>query len=151
MTRSLSVDELKNIPFFYDMAEEDLAVLVDFMEIREQSASRYIFKEGDETDSVYFIIAGAVKVVKKISKDNEELLSTIEATNFFGDLALISGGRRFASVVTITDFVGAKLTAEKFNLLMNQFPQIALNIIRKIALITSLKLRKSSNNREGLI
>lgn len=61
-----------------------------------------IFADQDEGNEMYFIDAGRVKIVKK-SGDAEGILAVLNAGDFFGEMALITGNKRTATALALTD------------------------------------------------
>lgn len=61
-----------------------------------------IFDDQDEGNEMYFIDAGRVKIVKK-SGDAEGILAILNAGDFFGEMALITGNKRTATALALTD------------------------------------------------
>jgi CRP-like cAMP-binding protein len=147
----LSINEISKLPFFYDLSLQEKEILSNYLIIREIEPNRYVFKEGDSPKGIYFILNGSVKVMKRTSPESEEFLGELASPNFFGEMALIDHRRKAASVITITQFRAAKLTCENFEIMAKKHPEIAINIIRKIAHTLSLKLRNISGNRDGII
>lgn len=61
-----------------------------------------IFNEQEEGKEMYFIDSGRVKIVKKIG-DTEGVLATLNPGDFFGEMALITGNKRTATAIALTD------------------------------------------------
>jgi CRP-like cAMP-binding protein len=61
-----------------------------------------IFEEQEDGKKMYFIDSGRVKIVKKVG-DSEPTLAILDSGDFFGELALITGNKRVASAVALTD------------------------------------------------
>jgi len=59
-----------------------------------------IINEGDETDSLYVLLSGRVKVFVSDEDGKEVVLSTAREGNYFGEMVL-DGGKRSASVMTM--------------------------------------------------
>lgn len=59
-----------------------------------------VVNEGDETDSLYVLLSGRVKVFITGEDGREVVLATIEPCDYFGELVL-DGGPRSASVMTL--------------------------------------------------
>jgi len=59
-----------------------------------------IINEGDETDSLYVLLSGRVKVFVSDEDGKEVVLSTAREGNYFGEMVL-DGGKRSASVMTL--------------------------------------------------
>ena len=51
---------------------------------------------------MYFIDSGKVKMVMNAG-DNEIILATLDAGDFFGEMALITGNKRIATAIALTD------------------------------------------------
>jgi CRP/FNR family transcriptional regulator/CRP/FNR family cyclic AMP-dependent transcriptional regulator len=151
MSENIVLQSIKSIPFFYDISEEDILLFLEFFRIRELDAGRYVFKQGDKPDGLYFVIEGKVKVVKKNEEGDEILLEKHEHPGIFGEMAIIDGSRRSASVVTLENFKGLLLGVDDFKKIIEANPLIAINFIRKIAHTLSLKLRIESDDRIGLV
>lgn len=146
----LSADVAK-IPFFYDVIGEDLNKLAKILNHKMFKADQVVFKEGDEQSGMYFILEGEVQILKKNNRGKQELLTVLCSPQIFGEMALIDRGRRSATVVAQADLVTAELTRENFEKFMNEEPDLAVHIIRKIAHTLSLRLRKVSASYANVI
>ena len=75
-----------------------------------------IFKEQDkDCKKMYFIDSGRVRIVKTIG-DSETTLAVLDSGDFFGELALITGNKRVASAVALTDCKLHTMDKETFEL-----------------------------------
>lgn len=140
--QKLTIEQIARIPFFNDLKDEYLVELAEVMTLHRFEANKYVFKEGDDQNSIYFIIEGSVKVLKNSKDDQEELLAELKTPQIFGEMALISHGRRSASVITSTELVVAELTYYSFEKLINSKPKLAVNIIKKIANTLNTRLKQ---------
>src|SRR5258705_1928058 len=59
-----------------------------------------IINEGDETDSLYILLSGRIKVFVSDEDGKEVVLSTMREGSYFGELVL-DGGPRSASVMAV--------------------------------------------------
>lgn len=146
----LALDVAK-IPFFYDVMGEDLEKLALILSMKNFKTDQVVFNEGDEQTGMFFILDGDVQIIKKNIRGKEELLTVLCAPQIFGEMALIDRGRRSASVVAQSDLVTAELTRENFEKFMDEEPDLAVHIIRKIAHTLSLRLRKVSASYANVI
>ncbi|OGH96679.1 MAG: hypothetical protein A2104_03250 [Candidatus Melainabacteria bacterium GWF2_32_7] len=138
----LDPEELAQIPFFYDIEECDLKALSEIIRVRNVMKNKYIFKEGDSSSEMYIILEGTVNILKTNKKENEELLAQIKSPQVFGEIALISRGRRSASAYAVTDLILAELSCYKFEQLIEINPRAAVNVVKKIASTLSSRLRQ---------
>ena len=73
--------------------------------IRIYSKGRVIFQEGDDSDPRIFLLrVGAVEVSKQVG-DRQEILSRIEAVNFFGEIAVVANRPRTATITAASETV----------------------------------------------
>ena len=61
-----------------------------------------IFNERDEGEEMYFIDSGEIQIVKRLG-DVDVYIAKLRSGNFFGEMSLITGGKRVASAIAFTD------------------------------------------------
>lgn len=83
-----------------DLSESALHELAPHGAARSYPKNVVIISEGDETDSLYVVLSGRVKVFVSEADGRELVLSTIREGGYFGELVL-DGGPRSASVLTL--------------------------------------------------
>jgi CRP-like cAMP-binding protein len=66
-----------------------------FEKIVSYAEGQWVFEEGDHNRDLYIIQDGSIDIIKK-TPQGEMLLATFEKGDFFGDMALLQGGPRFA-------------------------------------------------------
>ena len=93
-----------------------------------------IFKEQDEdSQKMYFIDSGRVRIAKKVG-DSEATLAILDAGDFFGELALITGNKRVASAVAVTDCKLHTMDKETFELSLSNDKKFMRKILETLAL-----------------
>jgi signal transduction histidine kinase len=102
-----------------------------------------IFREGDHVDTLMLVGSGLVQISKAGRQGHEEVLSLIEANDFFGELALLDRGPRSASAIALKSTVIGEIDRPAFDFLMEKAPRVLpINFTR----VTVERLR-SSNSR----
>ena len=102
-----------------------------------------IFREGDQVDTLMLVGSGLVQISKAGRQGHEEVLSLIEANDFFGELALLDRGPRSASAIALKSTVIGEIDRPAFDFLMEKAPRVLpINFTR----VTVERLR-SSNSR----
>ena len=86
-------DRLRAIPLFSDLSDEDLEKLASWLTIEEVSEGRRLTPEGGPGYQFYVIEEGTAEV-----RRNEELIGSLGPGDFFGEMALLAGSRRTATV-----------------------------------------------------
>lgn len=94
--------QLKKINFLSYLPSVDVDALASQTKLFEFDEGDTIFKQGEKPGALYLILEGrvAVKYKKGIFK-KADLLEELGAGHFFGEMALIDGSRRTASVKTL--------------------------------------------------
>lgn len=113
-----------------------------------------IFKEGEASHDLYFILKGEVEITKKIQRkaletqgeNTQKLLAVLSAGGVFGEGALLSGKLRSASVRTLQETEVLVLTQEKFNTLIREKPSVAASLLWNLLKIVNQRL--ISTNQE---
>jgi CRP/FNR family cyclic AMP-dependent transcriptional regulator len=91
-----------------------------------------IVSEGDETDSLYVMLAGRARVYVSNAQGREVQLNVIGAGEYFGEVTL-DGGPRSASVMAAEGCKCAVVKRGELLTLVEKEPQFALHIVRKLA------------------
>ena len=74
-----------------------------------------LFKQGDMGDKFFLIRKGVVEIIK-----DDTLIRTQEKGDFFGEMALLTGEPRSATVVAKEDLTLYSLTKDKFTNVMGK-------------------------------
>ena len=91
---------LKKVPLFYDFSREDMNQLVPLFEEENFPPQAFIITEGAVGDSMYILVSGSVRILKKVNDSEEMVINNLYGETYFGELALIDNLPRSASVVT---------------------------------------------------
>jgi len=121
---------LQNIDLFDGLNETDLAVLEQHCTTRQYPANTILINEGDETDSMYVILAGEAKVFMSDDSGKEVTLNILADGDYFGELALLDDMPRSASVMTMQPSKLLVISKTEFRRCLGDHPEIATNIIR---------------------
>jgi len=100
MSQTMSQTISQSIGPLASLDESALRELAPHGVARSFPKNSVIINEGDETDSLYILLAGRVKVFVSEEDGREVVLSTIREGNYFGELVL-DGGRRSASIAAL--------------------------------------------------
>jgi CRP/FNR family cyclic AMP-dependent transcriptional regulator len=90
-----------------------------------------VVNEGDETDSLYVVLSGRVKVFVSGESGREAVIGTVEAGDYFGELVL-DGGPRSASVMTLEPSRFFVMPRRDVEGLMERNPAFARDLIHKL-------------------
>jgi cGMP-dependent protein kinase 2 len=105
------------------LTSQDLTEVLDTYEIQTISAGKPVISEGDEGNDIYVIRQGSMVVEKKIG-GKDVFLNYLPAGSYVGEMALIAGGRRTASVRAAVKSEVIKLDGAAFKALLDKKPQL---------------------------
>ena len=105
------------------LLREDLAEVLDNYELQTISAGKPVITEGEEGDDIYVIRQGSM-VVEKTVGGKAVFLSYLPAGSYIGEMALIAGGKRTATVRAAIKSEVIKLQGGAFRTLLKNKPQL---------------------------
>src|SRR5690348_12262326 len=82
-------DELKHVPLFEKLDDEELAILAQQVEVRNFAARQRIYKMGDPGERGYLMISGKVRVVTVDEDHQEVVIDEPSHGEFFGFAAML--------------------------------------------------------------
>ena len=123
---------LENVPLFSGLSRDTLREIEQHGHIKVYRKNTVIINQGDETDSLYVILSGRVKVFVSADDGREVVLNHQGTGEYFGDLALIDRHPRVASVITMESSSFMIISREDFMRCLSANPEIALNLIRPL-------------------
>lgn len=101
---------------------------------RHRSGEQIIDRQSDSQD-VFFVVEGRVRVVIYSLSGREITLDDVEAGGHFGELAALDGAPRSASVMGVDECLVASLPSEQFLDLLRKSPDASFKIMRDLARI----------------
>ena len=93
---------LKSVSFLSELTDVQLEQLAGRGRVISVGTGEVIFHAGDEANCMYIILSGQVKIYLYDDYDHEIALATLEAGDFFGEMALLDDGTRSASVASLS-------------------------------------------------
>ena len=140
------VNYLKNIPIFSHLKDPQLKEIAARCRTVRFKKTDVVFHKTDPSTDLYIVNSGKVKAVLIDDEGAEMVLAEFEKGAFFGELSLLDGKGRSASIVADADSELAVLNKDVFFDLLYKDPKIA------VELITTLveRLRKADDMIESL-
>jgi CRP/FNR family transcriptional regulator, cyclic AMP receptor protein len=98
-----TTEVLQQIPLFEGLGDEDLEKLAGSLVRRRYPKGQVLFHKGDEGGSLYILQGGRVKVAIPSPQGEEMILTILSAGEILGELSLIDGKPRSATVEALED------------------------------------------------
>jgi CRP/FNR family cyclic AMP-dependent transcriptional regulator len=124
VTRTISLESLRNVPLFRDFDLAELAEVAQLVTTRRFAKHQTIFREGDPGQTFYLILGGSVAIVRIATDGRETILSILKERDFFGEMSIFDTSVRAASVRTLTDVEVGVIERDDFLALIDRSPRI---------------------------
>ena len=119
---------LAGVPLFEGLTKRQLKKLTANAEVVDYMAGASVVKEGDIGDSFFVMLTGQAKVTVKGRTVNRSLPG-----DHFGEISLLDGGPRTATVVTETPVTMLMLTRGQFRKTVSDDPDLAVSLMESLA------------------
>jgi CRP/FNR family transcriptional regulator, cyclic AMP receptor protein len=132
---------LKKISFLSRLSDEVLIALAERAKSAKFPKQATIIMEGDESNSLYIMLSGKVRVFSSDDKSKEVTLLIQEPGSYFGEIALLTDEPRSASVVALEKTTCAVITKNDFIHWLMNYPEVAIALLG----VLSDKIRHLTN------
>lgn len=111
-------------PLFENMSPEERDALVKQMQLEQHDQGDLIITEGETGSSLYVVVSGEVKVYTKGPKGESVYLAKLGEGDFFGEVSVLTGKPRTATISASTRAELLRLDKEKFDQAAAQHPRL---------------------------
>jgi len=136
----------KQIPLFSSLKDEELEAINKLSFNKKCPKDTIILLEDEEGDTLFIILKGKVKVTTFSESGKEVIFSLLSEGDFFGDMSLLDGKPRSATVISIEDSELRLIRRTDFKNLVEMHPGIALKLLEEL----TSRLRKADERIESL-
>ena len=138
-------DILRRVPFFQELAQPELELIVALGQVVAYPKDMVLFKEGDKGEAIYVVIEGAIRIVKSIPASWDGTMAFIEQGGCFGEMALVDEFPRSATAIAHEDSVVLFLERDAVLDLFREQPLVGQKILWALCRSLSLRLREASD------
>ncbi|RME19243.1 MAG: hypothetical protein D6806_18680, partial [Deltaproteobacteria bacterium] len=121
---------LPSIPFLGELEQEAFTECVRRMKLINARKGDWIVREGAVGDSMFVITSGQVRVLKRLDERRMWQLAVLGEGSFFGEMALLRGGRRSASVQAVAATQLLEIDRELISELIERYPSVGQTLDR---------------------
>lgn len=121
--------ELKRHPFFEALSDDKLQGLLAAAQPVVFSARKQIFAQGDDSDCLYILLSGRVKISSYSDAGKETVLAFMGENEVLGELGVFDGGARSASASALQETRALRLFRRDVLAFLDSNPGVALQII----------------------
>jgi hypothetical protein len=123
---------LRDSSLFVGLSGEELYPVAEIAASRQLRAGETVVRQGDPGDALYVVAEGTFSIVKSGGAKAESVLRSLSAGEVFGEMALLDGSPRAATVRAATDGAVLRIPRAEFEALLDQSPELARGVIRTL-------------------
>jgi CRP/FNR family transcriptional regulator, cyclic AMP receptor protein len=127
-----------------DLSAKEVETLSRYLHVCTAQAGSFIVQEGQREAYMCLIVDGRVSILKEGAGPSAKQIGSAGPGRVVGEMSLIDGEPRSASVVADEPTTLLVLTGEGFSNLSLEVPRLAVKILLKIAKLISQRLRQTS-------
>ena len=132
MSLNEEVEILRRVPLFARIEPSKLKLIAFTSERMTFEKDEVLFRQGDMGDAAYIVLQGDADVLVN-SQQGQIRVAGLGQNDIVGEIAILIDVPRTATVRACSRLVTLRITKELFFRLINEFPQIAVEIMRELA------------------
>lgn len=133
-------DFLKKVPLFSELDDEELHQLASIVHEQRYKKHATIVHVDDPGSAFYILKNGLVKITTEDQHGDEMILRILYPTDFFGEMSLLDGMPRSATVTAQEASEVLTISREHFLSIIEQSPKILL----KMTVVLSKRIRRTN-------
>ncbi len=142
LSRDARIRHLQRVPLFNGLDEDDLRRITALSRIAEVPAGTVVTRTGEPGDSFFVVIDGMLEVRPPVGTVVE-----LRPGDFFGEMSLLDGEPRSATVVATTDVRLLIVDRSHFSRLLDESPEL----IRRMLTILSRRVRRLEERVDAML
>jgi CRP-like cAMP-binding protein len=138
-------DVLKEQVLLQDIDEAGLNKIAKITQQVTIKKGEPLFKEKDDTKGMWLILSGKIEISRVTADGWRQTLVVLSVGHFFGELSILENRKHVASAVALEDTELLLFPKEAFEKMMEEDCALALNIVKRIAIVMSKNLRRMND------
>lgn len=128
MATDQKLEKLKRVPLFAGLKGKELERLGMLTDEVELPAGRVLMRQGDRGEELFIVMRGGLRVER-----NGRQLADRGPDEFVGEIALVDGGPRTATVTLSEDSTLLVVGRRQFAQLLDEFPEVRMQVLQALA------------------
>lgn len=125
-------DFLLYVPIFSDLPPETIEKISQIGNCRKYEKDNIILMEEEAGGALFVIVSGKVKIARTSSDGREVIFSILSESDFFGEMAILDGLTRSATVVALETSEVFIIERNQFLELLKQHPEISISLLQEL-------------------
>jgi CRP/FNR family cyclic AMP-dependent transcriptional regulator len=143
-SRRMDPQALRACALFQSLPADRLRRVAEIATHRDLPAGAIVFREGDSGGEMYVVIAGKVRISKRVPGVGEEALGILEPGTHFGEMAMIDDSPRSADAVAHNACALAVIRRDELDQLMFVDKDLAYDLLWTFVRTLSARLRETN-------
>ena len=135
---------LSHLPIFSHLSGEEIADIARIFKPVKLEPGKVLCREGDEGDGMIVVISGEVRIAKSTVQGDEQVIATLPAPTVVGQMAILDGSPRSATVTSTQTGDGYLIARGEFELLRQNGNVAAYKVIRNLGRLLCERLRDTN-------
>jgi len=127
-----SSEFLSFVPIFSDLPVETLKMIEDIGTKKLHKKNDVVLMEEEAGTALFVIIKGKVKVARSSTDGREVILTILSESDFFGEMAILDGLTRSATVTAIEESELFLIQRNDFVNLLREYPEISISLLQEL-------------------
>jgi CRP-like cAMP-binding protein len=136
---------LRACALFRSLPADRLRRVADVATHRDLPSGAAVFREGEQGDEMYVVIAGKVRISRQVPGAGEEALGILEPGSHFGEMAMVDDAPRSADAIAHTACALAVIRREALDQLMFVDKDLAYDVLWTFVRTLAARLRETND------
>jgi CRP/FNR family transcriptional regulator len=146
-TTDANIELLRRVPLFSELSKDELSGIAEVAIPRSYPKGVRVFHEGDRSDACYIVRSGDLRVTREHPDGRAIALATLGPGDIFGELAMLDGEARSASVESLSECDLLALPAGDVRRLLAATPETTVKLV--VALVRRLREANERISRQS--
>lgn len=133
MSLEIELDALRRVPIFRGIDDAKLRLLAFISDRVSFRSGEQLCVQGETGDAAFIILDGKADIRVKLG-ETERTVAQMKENDIVGEIAILCDVPRTATVVANTDMNVLSVSKDNFFKLLGEFPEMALEVMRVLAL-----------------
>lgn len=129
----IETEQLKRLCYFEGCSPSELQWIKQYVLTKEVKEGQVVARQGDPSETLYFVVSGAVKVYKTSVDGKEQILHIAQKGESFGDIGIFDNGPAPASMAALTPTLLYQVRKNDLHAILRKCPTVAMNALRALA------------------
>ena len=126
-------EELRHVPLFSLLDDDELSVLASHVELRDFTARQRIYKAGEESKGAYVVVSGTVHVTIEDADGQEVLVDQPGHGEIFGFASMLEGTLHQTTAVAVDAATCLEVDRQDISVLLENKPMAGLDMLTVLA------------------